>query len=246
VLNVVPRLVDCEYVRQRTNRSAEIRPPKTVFLDRFRMPILRELSPGGSHQNAEGKLGEAEIKRLRREAPCSATGEEKILRVSPPAVDGLGPDQTWRLAFGSVAHLKRIAVCKVRGDIAVVGKRNIRAFLSQLDVVSVVFESMRKQTGSAIFAARHCSKQHGAPPKGSRISPILQTRRLCGKWSVCGKMCMLFCVVVFPAKRNSLPGLPSHVTGNFKSTGVGLEPNTQNLTPRGAPFYIASSNRDLH
>jgi hypothetical protein len=32
-------------------------------------------------------------------------------------------------------------------------------------VVSVVFESMRKQTGSAIFTARHYSKQHGTPPK---------------------------------------------------------------------------------
>jgi hypothetical protein len=61
VPNVVPRLVDYEYVLQRTNRSAEIRPPKTGFLNRFRMPIFRELSPGGSHRNAEGKLGDKTI-----------------------------------------------------------------------------------------------------------------------------------------------------------------------------------------
>jgi hypothetical protein len=108
-----------------------------------------------------------------REAPSSESWEEKLLRVRPPSVDGLGAYQTWRLALGSFAHLKRIAVCKVRWDIAVVGERNIRAFLSQLDVVSVVFESMRKQTGSAIFTARHYGKQHGTPPKRSRISPIL-------------------------------------------------------------------------
>ena len=48
------------------------------------------------------------------------------------------------MALGSVAHVKRIAIGKVRRDIAVIGDRNIRAFLSQLHVVSVVFESMRK------------------------------------------------------------------------------------------------------
>ncbi|PYU03461.1 MAG: hypothetical protein DMG34_13015 [Acidobacteria bacterium] len=37
--------------------------------------------------------------------------------------------------------------------------------LSQLDVIPVVFESVRKQTGSAIFAASHSGKQHESPPK---------------------------------------------------------------------------------
>jgi hypothetical protein len=65
------------------------------------------------------------------------------------------------MAVGPIAHVKRIAIGKVGGDIAGIGDRNIWAFLSQLDVVSVVFESVRKQTGSALFTARDGSKQHG-------------------------------------------------------------------------------------
>src|SRR5580698_10561783 len=73
----------------------------------------------------QGKLGGAETKGDGREAPGSASGEEKLLGVRPPSVDGLGPYQTCRLALGSVAHLKRITVCKVRWDIAMVAERNI-------------------------------------------------------------------------------------------------------------------------
>jgi hypothetical protein len=65
----------------------------------------------------------------------------------------------------SGAHLKRIAIRKVRRDIAVIGDRDIWAFLSQMDVVSVVSEPMRKQTDSEILAARNESKQHRVPPK---------------------------------------------------------------------------------
>jgi hypothetical protein len=73
----------------------------------------------------------------------------------------LRADQTWGIALGPVTHVKRIAIGKVGGDIAGIGDRNIWAFLTQLDVVSVVFESVRKQTGSAFFTARDGSKQHG-------------------------------------------------------------------------------------
>jgi hypothetical protein len=52
------------------------------------------------------------------------------------------------MVLGSVTHLKRIAICQIRRDIAVIGDRNIWAFLPQMDVVSVVVESMRKQAGS--------------------------------------------------------------------------------------------------
>jgi len=40
--------------------------------------------------------------------------------------------------------MKRIAIGKVGRDIAGIGDRNVGALFSQLDVVSVVFESMRK------------------------------------------------------------------------------------------------------
>jgi hypothetical protein len=67
------------------------------------------------------------------------------------------------MVLGSVTHLERIAICKIGRDIAVIGDRNIWALLSQMDVVSVIVESMRKQTDSSIFAARYFSKQHRAP-----------------------------------------------------------------------------------
>jgi hypothetical protein len=67
-----------------------------------------------------------------------------------------------------------------------------------LDVVSVVFESMRKQTRSALFTARHCGEQHSVSPKRNKASPILQTPGSAGKWSVCGKMCIVFGVPSFP------------------------------------------------
>jgi hypothetical protein len=62
------------------------------------------------------------------------------------------------VAPGSVAHQKRIAIGKVCRNLAVIGDRNIWAFFSQLDVVPVVFETMRQQTGSEILAARDGSK----------------------------------------------------------------------------------------
>jgi hypothetical protein len=64
------------------------------------------------------------------------------------------------VAFGSVTHLKGVAIGKVRRDIAVIGYRNIGTFLSEMDVVSVVFESMREQTGPELFTARDGGKQH--------------------------------------------------------------------------------------
>jgi hypothetical protein len=86
-------------------------------------------------------------------------------------MNGLRAYQTGSVALGSVAHVKRIAVRQVRRDVAGVGDRNIRAFLTQLDVVSVVFEAMRKQTSSALSTPRDGSKQHRNPPR--EIKPCL-------------------------------------------------------------------------
>jgi len=63
-------------------------------------------------------------------------------------LDGFGLNQAWSVAWGAVAHVKGIAVCEVRREIAVIGDGNIGAFFSELDVVSVVVESMREETGS--------------------------------------------------------------------------------------------------
>ena len=72
------------------------------------------------------------------------------------------------MALVLVAHHERIAVCKVRRDLAVIGHRNIGAVFPKLHVVSVVLEAMRKQTSSQILAARHGSKKHRLSPKEVR------------------------------------------------------------------------------
>jgi hypothetical protein len=86
-----------------------------------------------------------------------------------PSTDGFRSYQTWIVVPRSVAHVKRIAIRKVGRDITVVGNRNIWALLSQTDVVTVVFEPMRKQTGSDMLAARDDSKQHRCSSQGRKI-----------------------------------------------------------------------------
>jgi hypothetical protein len=101
-----------------------------------------------------------------------------LLEAPGPSINGFGPYQNRRAALGSVAHLERVSICKVGRDVAVIADRNEWARLSQMDVVSVVFEAMRKQTRSGISSARHSGKQHGVPPKGRKISLILRMARL--------------------------------------------------------------------
>jgi hypothetical protein len=97
-------------------------------------------------------------------------------------MNGLRAYQTGSVALGSVAHVKRIAVRQVRRDVAGVSDRNIWAFLTQLDVISVVFESVRKQTGSALSTPRDGSKQHGNPPREIKPRPFYkpQAERVSG------------------------------------------------------------------
>ena len=114
------------------------------------------------------------VKKLcdRASSESSASDKEKVLGSPAPSTDGFRAYQSWSLALGSVAHVERIAIGKVRGDIAVIANRNIGALFSKLDAVAVVFEAMGKQTGSAIFAPRYRSNQHGSPPKEVTSGPF--------------------------------------------------------------------------
>jgi hypothetical protein len=80
-------------------------------------------------------------------------------------MDGFRSDETGSATFLLVAHQKRIAIREVRRDFTIIGDRNIWAVLSQLHVVPVVLESVRKQTDSLVLAARHGSKKHRQPPE---------------------------------------------------------------------------------
>jgi hypothetical protein len=79
-------------------------------------------------------------------------------------MNGSGSYQGWRAALGAVTHVEGIAVCEVGREIAVIGDRNIGASFAELDVVTVVVESMGEQTGCLFLAAADYSKQHRSPP----------------------------------------------------------------------------------
>ena len=70
----------------------------------------------------------------------SARVEEKVVRVRIPSTDGFGSYEARRLTVGLVAHQNRIAIRKVRGNLAVIGERYVGALLTKLDAVSVVLE----------------------------------------------------------------------------------------------------------
>jgi hypothetical protein len=59
-------------------------------------------------------------------------------------MDGFRFYQAWWVALSGVTHLKRIAIGEVRGNIAMIADWNIGALPSQVDVVAVVVEAMRK------------------------------------------------------------------------------------------------------
>lgn len=93
------------------------------------------------------------------------SGTEEVPGVCTPPTDGFRFYQPWGVVFCGVTHLKRIAIREVRRNIAVIGDRDIRTLLSEMDVVSVVLESMWNQTCSKFFAASHDCKQHRSPPQ---------------------------------------------------------------------------------
>jgi hypothetical protein len=93
----------------------------------------------------------------------SASDEKKVVGVPVPSADGFRPDQARSLAISFVAHVKRITVGEIGGDIARIGNGNIGACFPQLDVVAIVFESMRKQTSSALLTSSYSGKQQSPP-----------------------------------------------------------------------------------
>jgi hypothetical protein len=107
----------------------------------------------------------------------SRSWEEKVGGIRTPSMDVLRSYQAWSMFLSQVAHLKRIAVCKIGRDVAVIRDGNVGAFPAQLNVVSVVLESMRKQTCSCILAPRNDSEKHPHPQR-NKSSLILQMASL--------------------------------------------------------------------
>jgi hypothetical protein len=105
-------------------------------------------------------------------------------------MDGFGLYETGRTALRAVAHVQGIAVREVRREVAVVGDRNIRPFFAELDVVTVVMESMGEQTSRVFLAAADYCKQHRPPPHGSKISAFYRVEAVAVSGYDCGKMCI--------------------------------------------------------
>ena len=81
----------------------------------------------------------------------------------------------------AVTHVEGIAICEVRGEIAVIGDGNVGAFFAELDVVAIVVESMGEQTCCVFLAAADYGEEHRPPPQRSKNSRILQRRGGGGK-----------------------------------------------------------------
>jgi hypothetical protein len=55
-------------------------------------------------------------------------------------MDGLRLYESGSAAVGAAAHLKRIAISKIRRNLAVIADRNIGALFAELNPIPVVFE----------------------------------------------------------------------------------------------------------
>jgi hypothetical protein len=92
------------------------------------------------------------------------------------------------MLLGSVTHLQGIAVCKIGRNVAVVSNWNVRPLLSELDVISIVVEAMRKETHFRFSTARHDGKQHEAPLGEMRYGVFYKPRGRMVRGKACGKM----------------------------------------------------------
>src|SRR5215469_7914864 len=80
-----------------------------------------------------------------------------------PSLDRFWTNQCRPAAFRLVAHVQRVAVGEIFGNVPVIGKRDVRTLSRQADAVSVVFKSMGKQSSAGFLAATHDGKQHCDP-----------------------------------------------------------------------------------
>jgi hypothetical protein len=74
------------------------------------------------------------------EASSSESREEEFLRVRTPSMDGFRSYQSRSAAVVAAAHLKGIAIGKIRRNLAVIADRDIGALFAKLNVIAVVFE----------------------------------------------------------------------------------------------------------
>jgi hypothetical protein len=155
-----------------SNVSSSGAPPARPNCSNDGPAFQHRIAPDNSHRPGKARYfrllsrGSGESDSIKRVHGSSGDEKERIVR-NIPATDGLRPYQTRALAS---AHLKRITIREIAWNIARVADRDIRTLFSQLDVVAVIFETMRKQARSTIFAARHDGEQH-EPSRGQAKIP---------------------------------------------------------------------------
>jgi hypothetical protein len=77
------------------------------------------------------------------------------------------------VSFSAAAHAEGIAVREVFRDIALIGKRDVRAFSAEAYAVTVIFlEAVWDQAISSVLTATDNSEQHRIPPNG--LWPVTQ------------------------------------------------------------------------
>jgi hypothetical protein len=81
-----------------------------------------------------------DLQTVSAEASSSESWKEEFLRVRTPSMDGFRSYQSWSAAVVAAAHLKGIAIGKIRRNLAVIADRDIGALFAKLNVIAVVFE----------------------------------------------------------------------------------------------------------
>src|SRR6266481_5896013 len=112
-----------------------------------------------------------------------------------------------------------------------------------MDVISVVVEAMRKQTGSKFLAARHNSKQHRPPLKEVKSPPFYKRRGCASKWQVCGKMCIAFPHPFVAASSSRHPPSSAGGASQFspgREAGYPTPPNPYRHSDRSDPAFSSA------
>ena len=118
-----------------------------------------------------------------------ANGKYQRETPSFPSLDGCRLDQSPPPPLGLVAHMKRIPICEVFGDVPVIGERYVRTFFCQTHPISIVFEFMRKKSNSRFLPTTHDGKQHlDSSRRRTLTMPTMTSRVASNKRVTCGML----------------------------------------------------------
>ena len=110
-----------------------------------------------------------DLSRLNRKA----NGKYQRETPSFPSLDGCRLDQSPPPPLGLIAHMKRIPICEVFGDVPVIGERYVRTFFCQAHPISIVFEFMGGKSNSRFLPTTHDGKHLDSSRRHTLTTPTM-------------------------------------------------------------------------